>query len=632
MGVASPSTATTRVSRVWMTLITLTLALGLVAVTIADEKSRQGYGYTKSSYFFWAGVCLIFVPAAFRLLMKRVDRRERLTLMIFLGISLYVVKILGSPSAFTFSDEYIHLRNTQDILRSHHLFSFNPLLPTAAYYPGLAAITAGLVGITGLSTFSSGLIVIGLARVLFVACFFLIAERITRSDRAAAGAGLVYIANPMFLFWSAAFSYENLALPLAAFVIWWLSQTRRVRGYAQLVVAIVAIGAVTVTHHVVGFALAALLDTWWLVECFTHRPSSERRDIGLMALLSTTTTLLWFFLVAKPAPAYLFSDNFLPAFHQTVSLIFGHLAPRHLYASGGLITPEWESILGFVAVGILLLALPFGIYVAWSLRDRAAVVVALGIAVLFPLSLIPRLAPDGVNISGRSSEYVFAGVGCVLGLLVTDSAWRRRRQGQHRSNRVGKVGWRVTAIASVLISLVFVGEITIGTPFYELMSESSHPRGFPWQVQPDAVSASKWSREHLGINRRFASDKLDSYALATYGAQNPVDESKVWPIFFATSMNKTVVRDIKSNKIQYLFVNWQMTEGVPPSPGYYFSFNEPGAGDYKKAFSRKALKKFSMSTCIGTSYHQGSIEIFNVSRIESGSCIPRLKSSEKGRA
>ena len=618
--------AASHFNRLWMILVTFSTALGIASIALADADSRHGYGYTKSSYFFWAGLILIFVPTAFRLLMKDVDRRERLTLVILLGLSLYLVKYLGSPTAFTFSDEYIHLRNTQDVLRTDHLFAINPLLPTAAYYPGLAAVTAGLVDLTGLSTFVSGLLVIGAVRILFVACFFLIAERVTRSDRAAAGASLVYAANPMFLFWSAAFSYENLALPLAAFVIWWLGRARRLKGNAPLVVATVAIAAVTVTHHVVGFALSALLATWWLAERFTQSPSRARRDVGLMALLSTTTTLVWFFVVARPARTYLISEGILPALRQTFSLVFGHTSPRHLYTSGGFVTPEWEVIAGFAAVGVLLLALPFGLYLAWRHRARASTLVAIGVVILFPLSLVPRLAPEGVNISGRSSEYIFAGLGCVLGLLVTEDTWGRHRQRARLIKRAGIIEWKRTALTAALVTLVFTGEITVGTPFYELLPEAPHPTGYPWLVQPDAISASNWAREHLGINQRFASDNLDSYALATYGGQTTVAENKVWPIFFSTTMNRTVVRDIKSARIHFLFVDSQMTKGVPPTPGYYFSPEEPGAGEYKNALPLAALNKFVSSTCIDLVYHHEGIEIFDASRIENGSCVPVMTS------
>jgi hypothetical protein len=623
--------------RVWVALSTI---VGLVSVAAGDAASRHGWSYSSSSVLFWAGLLLIFVPTAVRILLPGTDQNERLTLVVALGIALYLVKVIASPDAFTFSDEYVHLRNTQDLLRTHHLFAFNPLLPTAAYYPGLAALTAGLVDLTGLSTFVSGLLIIGVARVLFSVCFFLIAKMVTRSDRAAAGASLVYAANPMFLFWSAAFSYENLALPLAAFVVWWLGRTRRGEGRITLIAAAIPVAAVVVTHHVVGFALAALLGAWWLAERLVLKTSgAPRRDVGLIALLTSAATLVWFFFVARPAASYLFSKNLFPAVRQTTSLILGHTAPRHLYSSGGYVSPAWETAAGFAAVILLLLALPWALYRAWPSRRRAPVVVAAIVAVSFPLSLIPRLSSAGVAISGRSSEYVFTGLACVLGLLALEAtirvAGKNGRRARHarmlRPYRTALTR-HATEIAAVVLTIIFVGDITIGTAFYQRLPEATHPSGYPLSVQPDVVSASKWARAHLGINQRFGSDKLDSYALATYGEQFTLDENNVWPIFFTSATDAAFVRGIKTARVHYLFVDWSMTKGVPPTPGYYFSPDEPGAGQYRQVFPEAGLQKFSKSSCIQSVYNSGAIQIFDVSQIESGTCtpVPTTPNSSKG--
>jgi hypothetical protein len=608
--------------------IALCSAVGLSLLAVADEASRRGYRYAPVSVLFWLGLLLIFVPIALRTLASEVDRQERLALIIVLGVACYVGKILASPHGFTFVDEYTHLRDTQDILRTHHLFASNPLLPTASYYPGLAALTAGLVDLTNLSTFVAGLVIIGVARVLFCACLYLVAERVTGSGQAAAGASLVYAANPMFLFWSAAFSYENLALPLAAFVVWWIGRTRKRGDLPSMALAAVGIVAVVVTHHVAGFALAALLGAWWIVELVRRQPArAARRRLGFMALLAGCVALAWFFVLAKPAPQYLLWNNLVPALRQTGSLIFGDLPPRRLYASGGLVPPAWEPVAGFLAIAVLVVALPAALRRSWRSRRRVPMAIATIFAVAFPLSLVPRLAPNGVALSGRSSEYLYTGLGCVYGLLVTEATSRRHDRGLYRFSPVARLRRLLSPLArhrtlafTVLASVVFIGNVTIGTAFYERLPEATHPHGYPWSVQPDVFTASSWARTHLGIDQRFGASEIDSRALATYGDQDTLEEKQVWPIFFARLMTREVAQTIRNTRVHYLMIDWRMTRGVPATPGYYFSPEEPGAGKYRDVFPSAGLQKFSSSPCARLIYNSGPIQIFDVSGIESGVC------------
>jgi hypothetical protein len=457
----------------------------------------------------------------------------------------------------------------------------------------------------------------------------LVAERVTGSGQAAAAASLVYAANPMFLFWSSTFSYENLALPLAAFVVWWLGRTRHRISPSAWIVTVIAISAVTVTHHVVGFALTGLLGAWWLAELHVRGSTAAGRVVGVMALVAGATTLAWFLLVARPAPSYLLGQNFLPSLRQTVSLILGHTAVRHLYTSGGYASPEWQTVAGFAAVGLLLLALPLALWLAWRHRDRAPILVAIVVAVAFPLSLIPRLVPDGVAISGRSAEYVFFGLGCVVDLLASEAVWPRRGQHLRQAIRAALVGRCKIAAATVLVAVVLLGDVTIGTAFYQLLPESSHPQGYPWTVQPDVISASKWALEHLGINQRFGANAIDASTLAAYGEQSTASENSIWRIFFAKEMDATVQHSIREARVNYLLVNWQMTKGVPATPGYYFSPQEPRAGEYRQPFQAASLRKFASAACTKLVYHSGPIQIFDVSRIENGSCVLMLASDAR---
>jgi hypothetical protein len=615
----------------WVSAVLLCMIAGLALVRQADVRAVQGANYGTSVYLFWAGLICIFAPAATRVLMRRTARAERLMLVLMLGVALYLVKIEGSPNAFTFFDEYIHVRNTQDILRTGHLFQYNPLLPTAAYYPGLAAIAATIVNLTGLSIFAAGLITIGVARLVISACFYLVAEKVTGSSRGAGAASLVYAANPMFIFWSSSFAYEDLALPLAAFVVWWISRTRALRDRLPAqAIAVVAIIAVTVTHHASAFALAGILAMLFFAELLLRYQPAERRYLGVFAAFTGLISAVWFFVVAKPAWSYIYGQNIGPALRGIISIVSGHSGGRKLF-SGTASPPIWYVLAGFAAIGIIMAVMLPAVLRAWRIlksrhftntpNRRASIAVAAIITISFPITLLPRFTSVGGAVSSRTSEYVFAGMGCILALLLKEA----------RSSTSGKPSWikrleltgsRRTFFASLLVTAVFIGEVTIGSSFFLLLPSPSTLPGFPSGVQPDMISAANWARQHLGVDQTFATDADNELSLATYGNENVAPGDDVYPIFFTGNINQSVVRLIKANRIRYLLLDWRTTRGrLPQAGGFYYSQWEPHAGtDY--ALPIAFLEKFSIYTCTSVVYQSGPIQIIDVSRIEDGSCAP----------
>src|SRR5262249_43346014 len=110
-------------------------ASGLLLVALGNNGARTGAA--GADLLFWAGLLLLFVPAAWRLIASEAARQERVGLVALLGVGLYLVKLLHSPLSFTFSDELQHWRTANDILQGGYLFAENPLLPVSALYPGL---------------------------------------------------------------------------------------------------------------------------------------------------------------------------------------------------------------------------------------------------------------------------------------------------------------------------------------------------------------------------------------------------------------------------------------------------------------------------------------------------------------
>ena len=631
-------------------LVAESTALGLGCVQIADQRAFHGDNLGTNPDFFWCGLILVFLPIALRAIMRRTVRAERIAMVLLLAVAFYIIKIENSPYGFTYNDEYIHWVNTQHILDNGHIFQYNPLLPTAAYYPGLAALAASLVRLTGLSIFVSGLIVIGVGRIIISVCLYLAAERMTGSSRAAAVASIIYAANPMFLFWSAQFAYEDLGFPLAVFTVWWLYTTRKNESRAAQIVTILAIVAVTVTHHISAFALTSILTMWYLVELIARKPREQRRYVGAFALLAGSAGTLWFFFVARPAAGYLIGQNIAPMLKEIEQLIGGH-SGRHLYG-GGPVSPALYMLLSFAATAVIMLALLPALYRAWNmfapaskgsaLYHQASLAVAAIIAISFPFTLLPRFTSVGGSLSARASEYVFMGVGCTLGLLAVEPAMSRLDASNGLYRVLGKLfrpidfvlaSWRGTLVLTVMVIVIFFGEIAVGTIYSQLLPSSSNPSGYPSDVQPDVISASIWAHDHLGVNQPFATDDVDSLALATYGDENTKPEEQIFGIFFGDSLAGLPAQLIKQSGTRYILVDWRMTYGPPTnSDEYYFSQWEPQAGNYTKPFNGDYLKKFTTYSCSRIIYHSGPIQIFDVSGIAKGTCTPKPISTDRGTA
>ncbi|HEU5105454.1 MAG TPA: hypothetical protein VFU11_06395, partial [Solirubrobacterales bacterium] len=166
-------------------VITLLAAVGLFLCSLANALSRATLA--PSPLIYWLGLLIIALPVFFRLSSTKPTYRERLGLILLLGLALYCVKVVHDGAFYTFSDEYVHAFNAENIDRYNHLYHFNPSIPTTPYYPGLEGATSSLMMLTGMSSFGAGIILVGAARLTFMAALFFLFARLSGSAR---GAGL----------------------------------------------------------------------------------------------------------------------------------------------------------------------------------------------------------------------------------------------------------------------------------------------------------------------------------------------------------------------------------------------------------------------------------------------------------
>ena len=100
----------------WLPFLAVCAAIGVAVCTAGDALSRSTR--SSSQALFWIGLLVIFVPIVLRLLSRSAGRSERLSLVVLLGLALYLVKIVHDPFGFTFADELVHAHNANEIVRT----------------------------------------------------------------------------------------------------------------------------------------------------------------------------------------------------------------------------------------------------------------------------------------------------------------------------------------------------------------------------------------------------------------------------------------------------------------------------------------------------------------------------------
>jgi hypothetical protein len=569
-------------------LTSLFMALGLLLVSLAFRASVSSL--PEPEWAYWLGLSLLVGAASARLAGTRVSRRERLLLVLMLGMGLYLVKVMHSPDAFTYSDELVHHANVQQSLTNGRLFGENSILTVTPQYPGLPAATAAISSLTRLSIFASGILVIGVARLLITLGLFLIYERLTGSAWVAGLASVIYAANTNYLYWSAQFAYESLALPLAVFVIYALVM-RQARGLVRppspaLAAGVIGIAAVTVTHHLSSFALTALLWGTFLVAATLRAYSTSARSrLWFMAAAAVGAGLFWNVVVAPQVYQYLY-PVISRALGAGVGLLSGlEEGGRRPFESAGVVaTPLWERVVAMAAVALIVLLIPFGLRVFWKrLRASAlAWVLAMAALVYIPLQGL-RLTGAGWETANRASEFLFVGIGLILALALISLG-----QGRFRLP--------VPAVAALVGVVLFLGGLISGWPPnlrlarpYMVGDVAVGARQV--SIAPQGEEAARWSSRYLGTGNRMAADASSARLMQAYGQQYALAgrEFGIRHLFLTDEINTGELEIIQKTGVRYLVFarplsRWDQLLGLYYNPAHGLSesgaeFQQPGLAD-----------------------------------------------------
>jgi len=588
-------------------------ALGVVVVSYADYLSRRALPH--GELLFWIGLALIFFPLVAGLLSTSATRGERIALCVGLGVGVYLVNVLVSPIRFTQFAEMDELRTLEDMLASHHLFQANPIALVNPYFPGLPLVADALVKLTGISTFLSGVIVAALSRTLLTVGLFRIFELAVGSARLAGIAVAIYATNPNFLQFSTQFSYETLGLAFFVMTLLALSHAQRSaqQPRAHLVMALVMAAALIITHHITSYILIAVTATWTILSAVLQT-SGWRRLAGVTILVAIGAAA-WLVTIGRGALSYL-GNTLGPAVTGAVSVVDGgSTAKVPFHAANGVPDPLWLRAAGFASVGLLLVTLPLGLLMIWRLHRRQPFMVLIAlIAAAYPASLVLRLTQAGSETSGRASDFVFIGLGLLLGAVVASML---------HPARVGTAGLRRLGTLAMMLVL-FVGGISIGTPRYTRQPGPYIVGSDSRTVEPLSLAAAEWMKDYEGVHNRMLTDRSNRQIMGSYGEQDPqtlnggpVPGHEFIPISELIS-SKTFgpidVDIIHNRRLRFVEIDRRLSTALPVV-GIYFEASEPGAYHHTQPLSLEALAKFDRIPEVDRVFDDGPIQLYDVSGV-----------------
>lgn len=594
--------AADRTSRLPVSLVALCAATGVLVLAAADTAERLGHaGSPWPGRAYWLGQALIVLPVAVRMLARRGPSEiGTAALVVVLTVAEYLVKICYSPVGFTYTDELEHWRSAVNLLHTGKLYTVNYLLPISPHYPGLEEAASALVSATGLPLFPCGLIVAGIAHLLCICLLYLLFRNIANSYRIAGIAVLFYSSNPDLPSFDSMFSYQTLAvafLGLAMLAAWRLASADSVETRARwLTLAVLAVMATVITHHVTSYVLVAALVLVTIASLLTgHRRSAAW--LAVLTLVSVAMVSGWAMFAAPGTVSYL-----EPAAVDVMHGLRAVSGGGHSTAPSLSAEPLVNRALAAGDVLLMSALVLVGLWHAWRRCRRQPWILAMAIGSLtwYAIVIVRLKIPDGSELSGRAATFVFVPAAFVVAIAVAHVVSLDLR-------------WKASAVAlgTILGTLIIMADgLANGwPPFWERLPGPYQVAGVDRSVEPQEITTARWALAALGPGNRFAAD-VGSYAvLGSYGDQNPVYGDAY--LYTTPVYTQADARRVQAQAIGYILVDLRLSKSLPVS-GSYFLGLDPGTGRYTHPLAVTGLTKFDHIPGVSRRYDSGNIIIYDL--------------------
>jgi hypothetical protein len=563
---------------------------GLTAIAAAYLIAQTTAGDEAEFIWFWLGMIAVELPVIAVVARRGGSAAGRSAVLVVFGFVSYAPKLLRDPSGPAYHDEFAHWRDTYDIVASGRLFQNAQIIPIIARYPGLHAVTAVLVDVTGLDIWQAATVLLLLCHVALLLGIAVLARAAGLGSRAAALAAAAYGFNASFLYFDTQFAYESMAITLVVWALAAFAQALRARpgphrrAWCGLTV-LLASGCV-ITHHLSTIELTVVMAG---VSIAISLPGLARSDgwksaaataWGLTAFTGLSITA-WIVFVAPATAAYL-SPYLGAGLSQLLHLAAGTGAGRQLFSAS--LSPWWEHdaafavtviALGLAAGSLLMLrrwlrqrALPSG-------RGRALLVAYTALGLIYFPSTAFILSPAGAEGARRSWAISWIGLAVAVGPMVAwllDWAARRSRLGMRAAARAG---------LAVVAAVALVGGTAAGL-------DASYRLPGPYLFGSDARSdtpeldaMTRWFLDRFGPGNNVVTDRYTGLLIASYGLQDTALPSAGFPVWDLYSDQPgqpigppSLITELTSADFRYLIVDERMADDAPQL-GVYFEGTEP---------------------------------------------------------
>ena len=612
----------------WAPALSVLCSVSILLLSLANTLARAGWPLAEA--LFWIALPIAILPISVALLRAQCPRRERVALVVLIGLTLYGPAVMTSPGSFDAYDELLHLRTVEDILRAGHLFQPNPLLIVSPYFPALETTTSAIMQLSGADAFPTGLVLLAFTRIVFAISLFLLFEEASSSARVAGIAALVYMLNPSFVDFDGQFGYQSLALPLVPLILfltarWARSEDGPPPASIGLLIGLL-LATVIISHHITSYALVALLAGWSVLHIAMRRSDIYQGSIVRVAVLAALGAVAWLLVVATLTIGYLVPP-LAGAVLEAIRLVTTGEGRELFVSATGELAPLWQRLIGFAATGILLAGLPLGIAaVLGRPRRNSLAMLLVGVALAYPVSLVLRLTPTGSEAAGRSLAIIFLGVAFVAaeGTLLFGRivAWLTSPpRPQPIARGVGRVASMTTlwgAVFALGVGVLAVGGVILGISPANRLAGPYLVGADSRSIDAESTAAAVWAGEVLGHDRRIAADRVNRLLMGSYGIQHVVfhhsEGIQTWQLFLSPVVGPAEGTRLRRLKLEFLLIDRRLSHSLPLVP-FYYEEGEIFEGVHSRPIPAAILGKWDQSRTVDRIYDSGAIQIYDVRRL-----------------